>query len=73
MENKKVEILIAWDDHTWETETVEMPAHIVDECDEEGFLNWASQNLYGLTAYRNAVQIAVYNWHAWENEDGPDA
>jgi hypothetical protein len=60
----KVELLLALDDNTWETEIVDYPNPENVTTWDVSFLDiveWANQNLMPCEKYRNVVLFAVYN------------
>ena len=64
----KVEIIIARDDHTWDTEVVNVPDNLCDDLTvgdgsewDAAVINWCQENLAPATFYRNAVFFGIYN------------
>jgi len=60
----KVELLVAWDDGTWTTETEEVPVSSFDNLNfENDVMTWvnSSKGLIGQTRFRSAVAFSFYN------------
>ena len=54
--DKRVEFLRAWDDHTWDTDIVDVPADVDD------LTGWA-QDYYGVTLDNpGLVFVAIYSF-----------
>lgn len=57
-----VEFGMLYDDHTWDTEIVEVPTkYCHDDCRTEDLIDWANAVLGSQTRYRKVVQFTVYN------------
>jgi hypothetical protein len=66
MRNRKIEVALLYEDHTWDTEVIETPMRDVDDTYEEAVVRWFEQATQQ-ACYRNVVQACVY--HVPNEED----
>lgn len=58
----KIEFLLAFEDHTWETTIQEVPCILHhDKCTDEDRVEWAKKVLGTRALYSNVVLFAVYS------------
>lgn len=65
MRTQKVEFLMAQEDHTWDTETVDVPTRLGH--DREKVLLWAEKYLAGQAQYRKVVMWGLYSFPSQED------
>ena len=58
----KLEMLLAFDDNTWDTEVFEVPSEIYySDYPDTMIPNWWERAYMGLSTYRRVDLVAVYN------------
>ena len=58
---RPVEWLVAWDDGSWSTVMVDVPARLLEEENYWELAVWPHRNMLPFARYRKAVLIALYN------------
>jgi hypothetical protein len=62
----QVELLKAWDDHSWDTEMVDIPEKEINNptCDslDEAIINWAYTHYSTLKSCKGLVHIGIYSY-----------
>lgn len=57
----KVEFLLAYEDHTWDTVIIDIPNTEINDEKDETLIAWANKNLLTQAQYREVVLISIYS------------
>lgn len=66
---KKIEIILAYEDRTWDTEILEVPKEL-QTSDETSLREWIEKKVHldGVLKYREVVFAGVYNLDPFQGE-----
>jgi len=65
----KVELLLAYEDHTWQTETFDLPEEFDEYTEDKDIIDWWNWSPSREPAYRKVVLAAVYCFPAEEETE----
>lgn len=62
----EVELIRAWDDHSWDTEIVNVPQKVINHSDhnhiDDAIIEWAYKHYSNLKSCKGLVHIGIYSY-----------